>query len=122
MVDLSQSRALKRGGFARDRRTGAVVKVAEQGGRDWMVKPAYKTDGYWAAPADLVPVRDPHEWGWKQAVALLFALLAGAWVAYGHYADLTDHGFSGGDAFFSSVPGGIIAVWIVRVISRNIRP
>jgi len=68
---------IKRGGFVRDRRTGAVVKVAESGGRDILVRPAYRSDGYWAPPESLEPVQDPHMWGWWHFAALFAVVAAG---------------------------------------------
>lgn len=118
MVNLNQTE-IKRGGFARDRRTGAVVKVAEKGGRDWMVKPAYKTDGYWTAPENLVPARDPHEWTGRRWVGFLFGLAAGAVVAWHMYNDLTGHGFGSADAVSYSAPSGVLAMWLARVLSGN---
>lgn len=70
----------QRGAFARDKRTGALVRVTEEGmsGSDWMVRTVYKSDGYWAVSADLEPARDPHALRprdlWK--VAVLVALVA----------------------------------------------
>ena len=69
----------QRGAFARDKRTGTVVRIAEEGmdGKTWMVRTAYKSDGYWTASADLEPARDPHALRprdlWKVAV-LVFAV------------------------------------------------
>lgn len=68
----------KRGGFAKDTRTGQAVRVTEEspGGEQWMVRPLYKTDGYWVARTHLEPGRDPHAWtypNWVLAL-LLFAI------------------------------------------------
>lgn len=110
MVDLHQGRVtLKRGGFAKDQRTGQVVKVAEVGGRDYMVRPAYKSDGYWVAPEHLVPARDPHTWGVRHLLTALVVLAVAAWFAYGVFNDLTGHGISADHAFWQgALPTGVV--------------
>lgn len=112
---------IERGGFAKDKRTGTVVKVAEKGGRDWMVKPAYKSDGYWTAPDNLVWATDPHPANAKWLIKFLLAMLAGAWIAYSGFNDMTGHGFSGAEAFAYTVPGGVVALWLVNVLTGNHR-
>jgi hypothetical protein len=67
---------VKRGGFAMDSRTGQVVKVAEKGGGNCMVRPAYKSDAYWTDESNLVQVPDPHAWKGGELVLLLFVLVA----------------------------------------------
>lgn len=111
MVDLSNSNTIKRGGFAKDRRTGAVVKVAEKGGRDWMVRPAYKSDGYWTAPENLVPIGDPHAWTGRQAFWTLVALLVSSGVAYRIFSEVTAQGLGTSDAIACcAFPTGVIAL------------
>lgn len=87
MTDLNANPGPKRGGFAKDRRTGQIVRVKEIGGTDALVHPAYKSDGFWVQKTDLVPVPDPHEWKPRHLLVLL-ALLAftafvctSAWIA-----------------------------------------
>jgi hypothetical protein len=115
------STSIKRGGFAKDTRTGAIVKVTEKGGRDWMVKPAYKSDGYWTAPENLVPAKDPHEPGAGWLFAFLFSVVAGAATAFSVYNDMTGHGFGSADSVAYSVPSGAVAMWLVRVLTQNVR-
>lgn len=111
----------KRGSFAKDTRTGQVVKVAEIGGRDVMVKTAYKTDGIWVDPAHLVPAQDPHAWTWKSLLWLLVALAAGVFTGYSLTQDFTAHGFATGEAVWYSVPGGFLSVWLVSYVSGLFR-
>lgn len=116
-----RSTGLKRGAFMQDTRTGQIVKVAEIGGRDVMVKTAYKTDGIWVDPAHLVPVADPHVWGFKQLVWMLVALAAGVFTGYSLTQDFTAHGFATGEAVWYSVPGGFLSVWLVSYVSGLFR-
>jgi hypothetical protein len=100
---------IKRGGFAKDRRTGAVVKVAEKGGRDWMVKPAYKSDGYWTAPENLVPVKNPYTWTGGHFVRFVLVILIASAMAYGAWSKMTGHGVGGEDAFWNAaLPTGLV--------------
>lgn len=102
---------LKRGGFARDARTGQIVRIAEVGGRDWMVRTAYKSDGYWADSSHLVPVQDPHIWTGKDLVLLVVMIMLAGWGAYSTYVDLTGYGVPGANAVTSgSLPVGAV-IW-----------
>jgi hypothetical protein len=110
MVDLD-THGLKRGGYARDVRTGMAVKIAEVGGRDLMVKPAYKSDGVWVDPAHLRPIGDPHAWTGRQLFWLLVALLVAAGVAYRIFNEVTAQGLGTSDAIACcAVPTGAIAL------------
>lgn len=118
MVDLN-SRVLKRNGFARDKRTDMVVKIAEVGGRDLMVKPAYKSDGVWVAPEHLVPVDDPHAWTGKQVFWALVALGISAWVAYKTFSEVTAQGLGTSDALVScALPTGAMTLLLLHVLFR----
>jgi hypothetical protein len=98
---------IKRGGFAKDRRTGMVYQITEIGGRDMMVRPAYKSDGIWVAPEHLQAVQDPHTWTVRHLLLALLALAFSAWIAYGNFQDLTDHGLGASDAVWESAfPSG----------------
>lgn len=83
----------KRGGYARDRRTGTYVKISETGPgprSDWLVRPVYKSDGYWVAATDLEPARDPHAWTGAAAVwRLALVLVLQAWLSWGMWASTT---------------------------------
>lgn len=72
----------KRNAFAKDRRTGQIVRVREEspGGTNWMVRTAYKTDGYWVGSADLEPAKDPHTWD-RSKLVLFLTVLAVAFVS-----------------------------------------
>lgn len=80
-----------RGALARDTRTGQVVRVHEEGrGRsDWMVRPVYKSDGYWTRSEHLEPARDPHAWT-PASVWGSLAFLALEAVAAWHTWNVTD--------------------------------
>lgn len=113
MVNVHAPVVLKRNGFAQDRRTGMVYKIAEIGGRDMLVKPAYKSDGTWVAPEHLQAVADPHTPGVRQRLAALGVLAVAAWVAYGVFDNLTGHGLSGSDAFWSGAfPSGATVAYL----------
>lgn len=114
MVNVHAPVVLKRGGFAQDRRTGMVVKITEVGGRDMLVKPAYKSDGVWVAPENLRAVADPHIWGVKQFLLALLVLAIAAWTSYGVFDDLTRQGVSGYAAFWQgSLPTGTVLVSLI---------
>lgn len=111
MTDLNaqSNQAVKRGGFAMDARTGQIVKVKEQGGRDWMVAPAYKSDAYWVEAGRLVPATDPHAWNWTHGLRFLAVLTIAALMAYGGWDTMTGHGVSADDAFWkSALPTGAV--------------
>lgn len=105
---------LKRGGFAVDKRTGQIVKVAEIGGRDVMVRTAYKSDGLWTDPANLRPLsKDPHPWGWTHLVRLLVVLGAASWSAYCAYSKMRGHGVPFDDSLIqAAVPTGLILLTV----------
>lgn len=114
---------LKRGGFARDRRTGMVYKIAEIGGRDLMVKPAYKSDGVWVAPEHLTAAKDPHDWTGKHLLLALLALAVSAWIAYGNFQDLTGHGLGASDAIWEGAfPSGTFVLIGLSHVFRLNRP
>lgn len=122
MVNVHAPVVLKRGGFARDRRTGMVYKVAEVGGRDMLVKPAYKSDGVWVAPEHLQAVGDPHIWGLKQILVAFGVLALAAWVAYGVFDKLTGHGLSGSDAFWAGAfPSGTVVAMLFSSLFGLVR-
>lgn len=75
----------KRGGAARDRRTGSYVRVAEEGmgGGTWMVRPVYKSDGYWVETKDLDHAADPHDWKAREGWLILLVLVVQAWLSWG---------------------------------------
>lgn len=104
---------IKRGGFAKDRRTGMVYKIAEIGGRDMMVRPAYKSDGVWVAPEHLQAVQDPHIWGARQLLIALGIVAFAAWTAYSTFQNLTGQGVGGQDAFWSgALPTGTLLMFV----------
>lgn len=125
MVDLNERKPFPaRGAFARVRSTGQVVKVAEQGrGDDWMVRPAYRSDGFWIGSADLDPSRDPHAWTPGRLMALLavsaVAVLLG--VAAGHR--MVTHGVPWGDAVVQAgVPSGALSWYVLMSLAGLNRP
>jgi hypothetical protein len=79
---------LKRGGFAKDNRTGQIVRVKEIGGTDVMIRTAYKSDAYWVQKTDLVPVPDPHAWKGGELAKFLLLLVFMAGVGWGGWAAL----------------------------------
>lgn len=108
---------IARGGFAKDVRTGQVVVLKEHGrGNDVMVRPAYKSDGYWLDRADLVPAKDPHAWTPRQGLAFTLVLFAAALPAYGIYSDLTSHGVGALTAIADgAVPAGLLILgWVAK--------
>ena len=121
-MDAQRSRRttlpLKRGGFARDNRTGQIVKIKEWGGTDSLVTQAYKSDGFWVNRTHLTAVEDPHAWtGWT-LVRFLFSL-AGAFVATaGVYLDHRHHGFGVADALVYSFPLWVLAVVLLMHLFR----
>lgn len=119
MVDLNTGRtALKRGGFARDKRTGQVVKITEQGGRDWMVKAAYKSDGYWVGPENLESTRDPHLWTGWHLVRFLAALGLALYCAYGMWTSLDGDPASVFSASFCTGSFALVAAAKLFGVSR----
>jgi hypothetical protein len=113
---------VRRGGFARDKRTGAVVKVAEKGGRDWMVRPAYKSDGYWTGPENLTPVPDPHALvGWTLVRFFVVLAVAGAF-AFRAYSDMTHQGLDTGSALGYTFPFGAFTMVLFNYLLRVSRP
>lgn len=113
MVNVHAPVVLKRNGFAKDRRTGMIYRITEIGGRDMMVKPAYKSDGVWVAPEHLQAVANPHTTSLKQVLAALGVLAVAAWVAYGVFDKLTGHGLSASDALWSGAfPSGATVAYL----------
>lgn len=105
------SAPIKRGGFARDGRTGQVVKVVEYGrGRDCRVAVAYKSDGYWCGWEDLSPATDPHAWGGKQGFLFLLTLVLAGLAAYFAFDTMTAHGLAWNMALVYAVPSGLVTV------------
>lgn len=121
MSTALRSTGLKRGAFMTDTRTGQVVKVAEIGGRDVMVKTAYKTDGIWVDPAHLKPAQDPHAWTWKSLLWLLVALAAGVFTGFNVSHDFAAHGFTTAEAVWYALPSGFLSVWLVAAVSGIFR-
>ena len=118
---MDESRAhIKRGGFARDTRTNAIVKVTEKGGRDWMVKPAYKTDGYWVGPEHLRAAQDPHIWTGSSFVKAFVCLAASLFSVWGPWRDFRSHGFGAVDSTVYAVPLFLVA-WVVTSTIAGIR-
>jgi len=113
---------IKRGAFAKDTRTGQVVKVAEAGGRDVMVRPAYKSDGYWVSREQLDPAQDPHEWTWKTLFLFLVSLAMAAGSSYGMWTDMHRHGVPGTDAFVYTAPSGLLLVAVLNLWFKVTRP
>lgn len=111
MVDLSNGSTIKRGGFVRDTRTDMIVKVTEIGGRDVMVKPAYKSDGIWVDPSSLRPVADPHPWSWSHTLRTLVVVGLTVWLSWGMYDNLSAHhvsnalGYTFGNGIFLLLAG-----------------
>lgn len=91
---------LKRGGYARDRRIGTYVRIAEQGmdGASWMVRPAYRSDGYWAATADLEPSADPHAWTGREMVKFVVCVAVSMLCAWGVATRMAHAGLEAGEA------------------------
>lgn len=83
---------LKRGGYAKDTRTGQVVRVKEIGGTDVLVQTAYKSDGLWVQRTDLTPVRDPHEWTGSHFIRLLILVAVTSWLCTSGWLSLADAG------------------------------
>lgn len=83
---------LRRGGYAKDARTGQVVRVKEIGGTDVLVRTAYKSDGLWVLKDNLVPVRDPHEWTGSHLVRLLVLVAATSLMCASAWVSLADAG------------------------------
>jgi hypothetical protein len=102
---------LKRKSYAMDVRTGQVVRIEEQGGANYMVRTAYKSDGYWCERSDLTPVGNPHLWSGGQLFLFLVVLAFCAWTSYSAFDTFTSQGMSNGYAFCYAVPPGILA-WI----------
>lgn len=95
----------KRGGHAVDKRTGAWVKVAEEGLDDtFMVRPVYKSDGYWVRRADLTTGRDPHAWTGRHLLGVLVVLAVTGVLAWSVSNSLTDHGFTPWEALLHTLP------------------
>jgi hypothetical protein len=119
---MSTSTRIKRGGFAGDLRTGQVVKVIEMGGQEAMVRPAYKSDGYWVDKNQLAPVEDPHAWTGKTFFLFLVALAMAVGSSYGQWTDLHRHGISGWDATVYTLPGGLLVFALLTLWFKVSRP
>lgn len=73
---------LKRGSWARDRRTGQIVKVAEtRMGDDYLVRPGYRSDGFWVPWVYLDPAPDPHAWTRRDRLKAAGVCLLSLWAA-----------------------------------------
>lgn len=100
----------KRGGFARDTRTGQYVRVTEEGmdGESWRVRPVYKSDGYWADRKHLDPARDPHAWGGRELFKFLIVLTATVWIGGSAGYSMRSAGMSWYDAI---IYGGAVGLF-----------
>lgn len=112
---------LKRGSFVKDRRTGAVVKVSEIGGRDVLVRPAYKSDGYWVGPEHLDRAKDPHELTGRRFAALMFAVGAVCALSSGITRDLLSHDFKMWEALAYTAPAAWVQLMIISVWAKIVR-
>ncbi len=106
----------KRGGHAVDKRTGAWVKVAEEGLDDtFMVKPVYKSEGYWVRRADLTTGRDPHAWTGRHLLGMLAVLVIAVVVGWSTYRDLMDHGVGTGQVIgYVLATEGVVLIVLPR--------
>lgn len=107
----------QRGGHARDKRTGAYVYVAEAGadGASWLVRTVYKSDGYWAASADLEPSADPHAWTIRHLWRLVVVFLAAVWAGCAASFQMQKAGMGGGGVI---VYGIVISYGVGMALSR----
>jgi hypothetical protein len=124
MTQPSSTRTvLKRGDYAKDTRTGQVVIVKEHGrGGDVMVRPAYKSDGYWLGRTDLVPAKDPHAWTGKHLFVLLLLVLAASGLGWHATYELTRSGASLWTAITDGgVPTGLLALIFFLGVTRIAR-
>jgi len=112
---------LKRKSYAMDVRTGQVVRVEEQGGTNYMVKTAYKSDGYWCERSDLTPVGDPHIWTGRQLIGFLVVLIIVGLTVYGAFSVLTDHGLDGTTALLYALPDGFLSWTILGYWTKLVR-
>lgn len=101
---------IKRGGFARDRRTGQIVRVKEQGGSHWLVHPAYKSDGYWTETENLDVATNPHRYSGWHLLLMLGSLGIAVGTGWGLYQDLAGAAEQGSRWIATvAVGGGVFA-------------
>lgn len=81
---------VKRGAFAMDNRTGQVVRVAEKGGGNCMVRTAYKSDSYWMPEKELTPVPDPHAWKGGEMALFLVLIVFTAFLSWSGWRALSE--------------------------------
>lgn len=113
--------ALRRGGFARDNRSGQIVKIKEWGGTDSLVAPAYKSDRYWVDRRHLTAVEDPHAWtGWT-LVRLVMALVAALVASASMFVGLRNHGYAVADALVLSFPLWVCSLAAFTHVFRVVR-
>lgn len=108
MTQTQNQLRLKRGGYARDARTGQIVRIKEWGGTDALVAPAYKSDGQWVNRSQLTPVRDPHEWTSKTWLKFLVVLIIATLTAYGPFHAFRSHGISLADSLVYAFPAWLL--------------
>lgn len=114
----------KRGGHAVDKRTGAWVKVAEEGmdGDTFRVRPVYKSDGYWVRRSDLTTGRDPHAWTGRHLVGLLALVAVAVLLPWGVARDLTEHGYAPWEAAWYVMPYAALVLQVGSRWTGLIRP
>lgn len=113
----------KRGSYVRDPRTNQVLIVKEHGrGDDIMVRPAYKSDGFWVGRGDVVPAADPHRWGRAHVLVALLSLAFAGWRGWSVYDTLTGHGVDASTAVFAgALPTTLVMLIFLTAFTRLIR-
>jgi hypothetical protein len=109
----------KRGGFAKDTRTGLTVKIHEESespeGSTWMVRVVHKSDGYWVSSANLRPAKNPYDWNRTQWMMLLVVLAVSAFAGYGAASEISN---LGGDLLFTVSAGALIGSGAFDLLTR----
>jgi hypothetical protein len=115
--------SIRRGGFAQDKRTGQYVRVAEDGREaGWMVRPVYKSDGYWVQAEDLEPASDPHPWSRRDLVKLLLIVVAMLWTGSGAVYTVHHAGLDWVHALAYGVSSGLVTGSVLSLLSGLYRP